>query len=173
MATVPGARIREAGPGSPSRALSWRISSDNQGGRQWAGPIPLNLFPVLSSRNSFNNLLNAYCVPAVISGSGGTCPCSPDSLSGSIVCVSVCRGRGEVFLFSSPPSFKGASLVAETVKNLLTNAGDLGSIPGSGRSPGEGNGNPLQYSCLENPMDRGACSFTVHGAAKSWTRLSD
>ena len=119
MATVPGARIREAGPGSPSRALSWRISSDNQGGRQWAGSVPLNLFPVLSSRNSFNNLLNAYCVPAVISGSGGTCPCSPDSLSGSIVCVSVCRGRGEVFLVSSPPSFKGASLVAETVKICL------------------------------------------------------
>ena len=43
------------------------------------------------------------------------------------------------------------------------NAGDLGSIPGSGRSPGEGNGNPLQYSCLENPMDTGAWQATVHG----------
>ena len=53
------------------------------------------------------------------------------------------------------------------------NAGDLGSIPGSGRSPGEGNGNPLQYSCLENPMDGGAWWATVHGVAKSWTRLSD
>ena len=52
-------------------------------------------------------------------------------------------------------------------------AGDLGSIPGSGRSPGEGNGNPFQYSCLENPMDGGACWATVHGVAKSWTRLSD
>jgi len=48
------------------------------------------------------------------------------------------------------------SLVAQSVKNLLANAGDLGSIPGWGRSPGEGNGHPLQYSCLENPMDRGA-----------------
>ena len=47
------------------------------------------------------------------------------------------------------------------------------SIPGSGRSPGEGNGNPLQYSCLENPMDRGAWWATVHGVAKSRTRLSD
>ena len=48
-------------------------------------------------------------------------------------------------------------LVAEMVKHLPThNAGDPGSIPGSGRSPGEGNGNPLQYSCLQNPMDRGA-----------------
>ena len=53
------------------------------------------------------------------------------------------------------------------------NAGDLGSIPGSGRSPGEGNGNPLQYSCLENPMDRGAWWATVHGVAKSQIRLSD
>ena len=50
---------------------------------------------------------------------------------------------------------------------------DLGSIPGSGRSPGEGNGNPLQYSCLENCMDRGAWQATAHGVAKSWTRLSD
>ena len=47
------------------------------------------------------------------------------------------------------------------------NAGDLGSIPGSGRFPGEGNGNPLQYSCLENPMDRGVWWVTVHGVAKS------
>ena len=53
------------------------------------------------------------------------------------------------------------------------NAGDPGSIPGSGRSPGEGNGTPLQYSCLENPMDGGAWWATVHGVAKSWTRLSD
>ena len=51
--------------------------------------------------------------------------------------------------------------------------GDLGSIPGSGRSPGEGNGTPLQYSCLENPMDGGAWWATVHGVAKSRTRLSD
>ena len=48
------------------------------------------------------------------------------------------------------------SLVAQTVKRLAYNAGDLGLIPGSGRSSGEGNGNPLQYSCLESPMDRGA-----------------
>ena len=51
--------------------------------------------------------------------------------------------------------------------------GDLGLIPGSGRSPGEGNGNTLQYSCLENPMDGGAWWATVHGVAKSRTRLSD
>ena len=52
-------------------------------------------------------------------------------------------------------------------------AGDLGSTPGSGRSPGEGNGCPLQYSCLENSMDRGAWRATVHGFSKSQTRLSN
>ena len=52
------------------------------------------------------------------------------------------------------------------VKASACNAGDLGSIPGSGRSPGEGNGNPLQYSCLENPMDGGAWWATVHGVAE-------
>ena len=59
------------------------------------------------------------------------------------------------------------------VKVPACNAGDLGLIPGSGRSPGEGNGNPLQYSCLENPMDGGAWWATVHGVSKSRTRLSN
>ena len=58
-------------------------------------------------------------------------------------------------------------------KASACNVGDMGSIPGSGRPPGEGNGNPLQYSCLENSMDGGAWWATVHGVAKSWTRLSD
>ena len=53
------------------------------------------------------------------------------------------------------------------------NAGNLGSIPESERSPGEGNGNPLQYSCLENPMDGGAWEAAVHGVTESWTQLSD
>ena len=59
--------------------------------------------------------------------------------------------------------------VSLVVKNLLANARDADSIPGSGRSPGEGNGNPLQYSCLENPMDRGTWWATVHGVAESDT----
>ena len=59
------------------------------------------------------------------------------------------------------------------VKASACNAGDLGSIPGLGRPPGEGNGNPLQYSCLENPMDRGGWWATVHGVTKSWTQPSD
>ena len=54
-------------------------------------------------------------------------------------------------------------------KASACNIGDLGSIPGLGRSPGEGNGNPLQYSCLENPIDRGAWWATVHGITKSQT----
>ena len=62
-----------------------------------------------------------------------------------------------------------ASPVALVVKNLPANAGDTGLIPGSGRSPGEKNGNPLQYSCLGNPMDGGAWWATVHGVSKSWT----
>ena len=59
------------------------------------------------------------------------------------------------------------------IKNPPGKAGDVGSIPGSGRSPGEGNGNPLQYSCLGNPMDRGAWQATVHEAAKSQARFGD
>ena len=55
------------------------------------------------------------------------------------------------------------------VKNLPANSGDRGSIPGLGRSPGEENGNPLQYSCLENSTDRGAWRVTVHGVTKSQT----
>ena len=64
--------------------------------------------------------------------------------------------------------------MALVVKNPPANAGDIrdaGSIPGSGRSPGGGHGNPLQYSCLENPVDRGAWRATVRGVTKSQTRL--
>ena len=67
-----------------------------------------------------------------------------------------------------------ASQVALVVKKLPANVGDIrdiGSIPGSGRSPGEGHGNPLWYSYLENPMDRGAWWATVHGVTQSWTQL--
>ena len=58
-------------------------------------------------------------------------------------------------------------------KESACNAGDPGLIPGLGRSPEEVHGHPLQYSSLENPMDRGGWWVTVHGVAKSWTRLSD
>ena len=72
-------------------------------------------------------------------------------------------------MFTPSWGFPGGS----EVKVSACNAGDLGSIPGLGRSPGEGNGNPLQYSCLENPMDRGAWWATVHGVVKSRTQLSN
>ena len=65
-----------------------------------------------------------------------------------------------------------ASQVALVVKNLPAKAGDVrdsGCTPGSGRSPGEGNGYPLQYSCLENSMNRGAWQATIYGVAKNWT----
>ena len=58
-------------------------------------------------------------------------------------------------------------------KESVCNARNLGLIPGSGRSPGEGNSNPLQYSFLENSTDRGGWWATVHGVTKSWTQLSD
>ena len=77
----------------------------------------------------------------------------------------------EEFL-NTPVGFPGGSVV----KNSPTNAGDtevVGSVPGWGRSPGEGNGNPLQYSCLGNAMDRGAWRATVHGVTKIRAHLSD
>ena len=76
-----------------------------------------------------------------------------------------------VSLLSEPP---GKPKVVLMIKNLPANAGDVrnsGSIPGSGRSPGGGHGNPLQYSCLENPMDRAAWRVMVHRVTKSQTRL--
>ena len=79
--------------------------------------------------------------------------------------VSKVWSKGQI----QPKDFPGGS----DGKASVYNAGDPGSIPGLGRSPGEGNGNPLQYYCLENPMDRGAWQATVHGIAKSQTRLSD
>ena len=73
------------------------------------------------------------------------------------------------FIIYKTGGFPGGS----EVKASACNAGDLGSISGSGRSPGEGNGNPLQYYCLENPMDGGAWWATVHRVTKSQTQLSD
>ena len=78
---------------------------------------------------------------------------------------------GEILLTYSPNDV-WASQIALVVKSLPANAGDLrdiGLIPESGRFPGEGNGNPLQYPCLENPMDRGVWWATVHGLSESQT----
>ena len=76
-------------------------------------------------------------------------------------------------LFVSLSSYNRASQAALVVKNLPAHAGDIrdvGSVPGLGRSPGGGHGNPLQYSCLENPMDRGAWQATIHRVAMSQTQ---
>ena len=74
-------------------------------------------------------------------------------------------------IFGLRHTFPGASQVAIVVKNSPANAGDVrdvGLISGWGRSPAEGNGNPLQYSCLESPMDRGTRWATVYGVTRSW-----
>ena len=82
-------------------------------------------------------------------------------------CWSACSHRTSAELERGP--FPGGS----AVKTPPANAGDVDSVPGSGRSPGGGNGNPLLYSCLENPMDGGAWWATVDGVTKSRTRLSN
>ena len=75
-----------------------------------------------------------------------------------------------LILLAQKPCFFRASLGAQQYKNPPANSGDAGLIPGWGRSPGEGNGNPLQYPCLGNPMDRGAWRATVYGVTKSETQ---
>ena len=102
------------------------------------------------------------------------CPCSFSSYCriSDISKYGKYREMGREFFLLSPSY--GAFPDGSVVKNPPANAGDArdtGSIPGLGRSPGEGNGNPLQYSCLENPMDRGAWQAAVHGVARSQTRL--
>ena len=84
----------------------------------------------------------------------------------------VTSGLSSVILVALSPVNQGSPR-GSGGKEPACNAGDLGSIPGSRRSPGEGNGNPLQYSCLENPMDREAWRAAVHGVTKSQTQLSD
>ena len=74
-------------------------------------------------------------------------------------------------MFRCPCGVKWGFPGGSDCKEYACNAGGLGSIPGLERSPGEGNGNPLQYSCLENPTDREAWQATVHGVAKSQTQL--
>ena len=88
---------------------------------------------------------------------------SVDSLN---ACTSPAASRHQLHL---PAGFPGGSVLTRSPAK----AGDLGSVPGLGRSPGEGNGNPLQYSCLENPMDRGAWRATDHRVAQSKTQLRD
>ena len=89
-----------------------------------------------------------------------------------ITCTLYCVSSGNGY-FNPANVTLWASLVAQIVKGSSHNAEDLGLIPGWGRSLGEGNGNPLQYFCLENPMGGGAWWATVHGVGQSQTRLSN
>ena len=101
--------------------------------------------------------------PSLNSHNPGADPCTVYLLSESMP-----------YLLNYSTSFKCTGFPGGSeVKVSACNVGDLGSIRGSERSPREGNGNPLQYSCLENPMDGGAWWATVHGVAKSRTQLSD
>ena len=77
-----------------------------------------------------------------------------------------CKSFNILFEFNTVPC-------SSVGKESACNAGDPGSIPGLGRSPGEGNGNPFQYPCLENPMNRGASWAAVNVVAKSWAQLRD
>ena len=76
------------------------------------------------------------------------------------------RPRCFILNYSHLSELQVSQVAVIVVKNLPANSGDMGSIPGSGRSPGEENGNPLHYSCLENSMDRGAWQATVHEVTK-------
>ena len=89
-------------------------------------------------------------------------------MSRDLYCTQI-KITGKFHIYSVIWGFPGGS----DGKESACNVGDPGSIPGLERSPGEGNGFPLQYPCLENPMDRGAWQATVHGVAKSQTQLSD
>ena len=114
--------------------------------------------------------------PGVGDGQGGLACCGPwgrrvghdlttEQHHPFLVCVVFAGWGCCFFFFSQHKGFPGGS----EVKASASNTGGLGSIPGSGRSPGEGNGNPLQCSCLENPMDGGAWWATIHGVAESDT----
>ena len=121
-------------------------------------------------------VVESYCISSACPGSG--CPL-PSSL---LTCLKVKLPQTETFVpirclvdFRRSLSTGWASQVMLVVKNPPTNAGDIGDtglIPGSGRSPGGGHGNPLQHSCLENPMNRGAQRATVHRVAKNRAQLN-
>ena len=112
--------------------------------------------------------MNSIVAEKSVSSKGSADNGSMDTAPGLLTDLRVARARVGTSL--GPTS---GFPIGSVHKESACNAGDLGSIPGSGRSPGEGNGNPLQYSCLENPMDRGTGQATVHGIAKSQTRLCD
>ena len=92
----------------------------------------------------------------------------------SVILISDVTPRGSgLHHMEEGPFYPDKMRLFSDSKESACNTGDPGAIPMSGRSPGEGNGNPLQYSCLENSMDRGAWQATVHGVTNCWARLSN
>ena len=123
---------------------------------------------------TFSSIWNFHwgqCKVEFLEGSIQVCSEAHEILYYNIKVTTYCPGLRALRnqMNCSPPHLPGGSDSKETV----CNAGDPGSISAVVRSPGEGHGNPLHYSCLENSMDRGAWQATVHGVAKSQTQLSD
>ena len=129
-------------------------------------------YKYLDSNSFQDNKIKIYLIKHCITGSRKTIQASPDPKRSPL---RYCSSSAQWSWISCSSKLQ-ISHVALVVKNLPANVGDLrdsSSIPGSGRSPGGGRGNPLQCSCLENPMDRGAWRATVHGVAKGQTLLSN
>ena len=146
---------------SQTRILEWVVISFSRG--SFLDPPDPGIEPVSPASPA----LQADSLPLVPLMKPSVCVSSLVNVLTSWACSSICEMGMDTFI-------SRASQVVLVVKNLPASVGDirnLGSIPVSGRSLGGGHGNPLQYSCLENPIDRGAWRTTVHGVAKSQTLL--
>ena len=126
-------------------------------------------FPIWIPCISFSSLIGVSRTSRTMLNNSGKSghPCLVPDLRGNAFRFSLLR-----LMFAVGLSYTGFPC-SSVGKESACSAGDQGSIPGLGRSPGEGNGNPLQYRCLENLMDRGAWWAAVHGVAKSWAQLSN
>ena len=152
-----------------SSTLAWKIPWTEEPGRlqsmgslrvghDWATSLSLFTFPALEKEMATHSSVLAWRIPGT--GEPGGLPSMGSHRVGHDWSDLAAGANGNL-------GFPGGSDSKES------NAGDLGLIPGSRRSPGRGNGNPLQYSCLEHSMDRGAWWAVLHGVAKSWTWLSN
>ena len=154
-----------------SSTLAWKIPWTEEPGRlqsmgslrvghDWATSLSLFTFPASEKEMATHSSVLAWRIPGT--GEPGGLPSMGSHRVGHDWSDLAAGGHGNL-------GFPGGS----DSKESAWNAGDLGLIPGSRRSPGRGNGNPLQYSCLEHSMDRGAWWAVLHGVAKSWTWLSN
>ena len=157
------------------KGQTWHMEAEQLQARS---EVPSLLAPLLTTENSYHVWI--FAIPWTIASqaplsiefskqeycSGLSFP-SPGDLPNSGIKPRFLHCRQILYCLSHQGSLSGS-----VGKESSCNAGDPGSVPGWGKSPGEGNGNPLQYSCLENPMDRGASWAIDHGVAKNPTRLS-